>query len=262
MSQESTGKISRKMMGIIALWMMMIAVAVGIFQYRQYRQKQALREICRLIYVHNLTPTMTEKIITPHVIPDLVILLREDPKKEVRGGAARALRQLEDPQVVSDLLKSWRDEKDGDIRREILAALSALDRTGKDTIPILTKLLHQSSSPGWRQLAAFRLGRYGGQKGVAPPLIDGLEKEKDDSVVQSIITTLVGVGPPAVPEIIARLEQTSSEVLVLRLATILEKMGDDGKKALPQLEKWASSPSTSPAGKKKLGEVIKTLQSR
>jgi hypothetical protein len=142
----------------------------------------------------------------PQVIPALLDALK-DQDGSVRSEAVNALGFIRDPQVIPALLEALKDQ-DGSVRS---GAASALGYTGDpQVIPALLDALKDQDG-SVRSGAARSLG-YIGDPQVIPALLDAL-KDEDPSVRSGAASALGNIGDPQViPALLEALKDKDESV--------------------------------------------------
>lgn len=132
----------------------------------------------------------------------LIAQMKNDPSKEARETAARALGRIgkavpKERRSVEPLRQTARTDDDRVTRTVALGALAMMDIDIPGQVTALRKYLHDED-PLVRMKAAHALGMIGhAAKATAPDIVQVLERSKDDHHRGYIARALGNVGDPA-----------------------------------------------------------------
>lgn len=135
-------------------------------------------------------------------IPQLVEQLKNDPVKEARETAARALGRIgkaapKEKSIIEPLRAATKGDKDPVTRVVALGALAMIDVELKEHIASLRTYLHHEEALV-RMKAAHALGMIGlPAKEAAPEIVKVLEQETDHHRIGYVARALGNVGDPA-----------------------------------------------------------------
>jgi len=135
-------------------------------------------------------------------IPQLVKQLKNDPVKEARETAARALGRIgkaapKEKSIIEPLQAATKDDSDPVTRVVAIGALAMIDVELKDQIVALRTYLHHEEALV-RMKAAHALGMIGlPAKEAAPEIVKVLEQETDHHRIGYVARALGNTGDPA-----------------------------------------------------------------
>jgi len=150
----------------------------------------------------------------------LGIVLRKDPKKQVRYWAASSLGAIGVKSAIGDLSKALKDEIDADVREEIVRAIGKIG--DKTVIPTLSEVIDKEREVAVKQaiISALRNIR---DKDVLPILLKRLREDKNTSIRSMAGEAYLDVGREGVvPETLKYLNDKDPFVRMM----LIEGLGD------------------------------------
>ncbi|MGI2904333.1 HEAT repeat domain-containing protein [Tolypothrix sp. VBCCA 56010] len=171
-------------------------------------------------------------------VPAFIQAFKQDSDARVRELAAQALGEVptKAKQAIPDLIEALLNNPKLDVRKGAAEALAKIE-LHRDAVPDLRKALKDTS---WqvRRSAAQALGNIGAEASSAvPDLISALKKDRNYTMRRSAAEALGNIGmkaSSAVPQLIAALKDQNFKVRG-DAAEALGKMGIEASSAMPNL---------------------------
>ena len=180
---------------------------------------------------------------------DALATAAKDSEKSVRRRVAEALGKIGDAKGVEHLIGLLHD---GD-KQVCTAAAAGLKLIGSPAVGQLLDTMGDSSADV-RRLAAFTLGMI--KDGSAGDKLAGYMDDSDVNVQWSVIWALGELkATGAVPKIISTLQNSKVEIVRLRAAEALGKIGDGSAKVALQTATGDSSKKVAAMAKKALSKL-------
>ncbi len=147
-------------------------------------------------------------------------LLKEDPEFDVRAAAAASLGDLKQPQVLEDLLQSYRQETEWLVQFSIIAALGELGNV--EAFDTLVEALTQGSDLT-RTAAAAAIGDLGDARGIE--VLQNYLTDEDWQLRYRVCLSLEKIGGEAARPGLEQLTQDPVEQVATQAQEALQKLG-------------------------------------
>lgn len=187
-----------------------------------------------------------------------------DPDKAVRRTAAYALSAVPGGAEHADRLVAATGDGEIEVRAAAIIALGNLRAGGADAVKTLTRMATDDPSGSNRVAALTCLARYGPLAEPAIPVMIAALPQPDGpagSPQQSAVAGLVGIGPPAVPPLIAGLDHPTPTGRQGAIKA-LTRLGPVAAPALPELRRRAGPDEPDPVTRLLAAKALATIEGR